>query len=110
MLLPDAPDMELRYRSTSRAQQLLGLAHPIGQLSRSMTRKEEPVVKSRCLVLIVRESKSAAVVDMRAPGRPRKQETKQASKARKRKEKEAEEEEEEERQPKEKRRKRRRGR
>ena len=113
--MPGAPDMELRYCSTSRVQELLGLAHPSRQWSRSKTRKEEPVAKIRWLVLIVTETESDAVVGMRAPGRPRRQETKQASKARRRKEEEAEEEaeeeeEEEEQEPAQKRRKCRRGR
>ena len=94
--MPGAPDMELRYGSTSRAQELMGLVHPSGQWSWSKTRKEEPVAKTRWLVLFVTETESDAVVGMRAPGRPRRQETKQASKARKRKEEEAEEEEEDE--------------
>ena len=85
--------MEMRYCGTSRAQELLGLAHPSRQWNRSKTRKEETVAKTRWLVLMVTETESDAVVGMRAPGRPRRQETKQASK---RKEEEAEEEEEEE--------------
>ena len=109
MLMRDAPEMELRYCGTSRAQELLGLAHPSRQWSRSMTRKEEPVAKTWWLVLIVTETETDAVVGMRAPGRPRRQGAKQASKARKGKEEEAdeeeEEEEEEEREPAQKRRK-----
>ena len=91
VLMPGAPDMELRYCSTSRAQELLGLAHPSRQWSK--TRKAETVAKGRWMVLIVTETESDAVVGMRAPGRPRRQETEQASK---RKEEEAEEEEAEE--------------
>ena len=91
VLMPRAPDMELRYCSTSRAQELLGLAHPSWQWSK--TRKAETVVKARWLVLMVTETESDAVVGMRGPGRPRRQETEQA---RKRKEEEAEEEEAEE--------------
>ena len=73
-LMPGAPGMELRYYSTLRAQKLLGLAHPSRQWSTSRTRKEEPVVKTRWLVLVVTEPGSDAVVGMMAPGRPRKQE------------------------------------
>ena len=51
------------------------------------------MAKTRWLVLMVTETETDAVVGMRAPGRPRSQETKQASK---RKEEEAEEEEDEE--------------
>ena len=47
------------------------------------------MAKTWWLVLIVTETESDAVAGMRAPGRPRTQETKQASKARKRKEEEA---------------------
>ena len=53
VLMPGAPDMELRYCSTSRAQELLGLAHPSRQWSSSKTRKEELVAKTWWLVLIV---------------------------------------------------------
>ena len=90
LLMPGAPDMESRYCSTSRAQELLGLAHQSRQWSK--TRKAETVAKAQWLVLMVTETESDAVVCMRAPGRPRRQETEQASK---RKEEEAEEEEEE---------------
>ena len=93
VLMPGAPDMELRYCSTSRALGLLGLAHPSRHWSRSKTRKEETVAKMRWLVLMVTETESDTVVGMRAPGRSRRQETKQASK---RKEEEAQQEEEEE--------------
>ena len=89
--MPGAPDMELRYCSTSRAQELMGLAHPTRQWSK--TRKAETVAKARWLVLMVTETESDAVVGMRVPGRPRRQETEQASK---RKEEEAEDEEEDE--------------
>ena len=95
VLMLGAPDMELRYCTTSQAQELLGLAHPSGQLSRSKTCKEEPLVKTRWLNLMVTATKSYTVVGMRAPRRSRRQETKQASKAHKRKEEEAEQEEEE---------------
>ena len=76
LLMPCALDMELRYCSTSGAQELLGLAHPSRQWSRSKTRKEEPVAKTRWLVLIVTETESDVVVGMRASGRPRRQKTK----------------------------------
>ena len=79
VLMSGAPDMELRYCSTSRAQELLGLVHPRRQWSRSKTHKEEPVAKTRWLVLMVTETESDAVVGMRALWRPRRQETKQAS-------------------------------
>ena len=45
VLMPGAPDMELRYCSTSRAQELLGLAHPSRQWSK--TGKAETVAKAR---------------------------------------------------------------
>ena len=93
VLIPGAPDMELRYCSTSRAQELLGLPHPSRQWSRIKTRKGDMVAKTRWLVLMATETESDAVVGMRALGQPRRQETKQASK---RKEEEAEQEEEEE--------------
>ena len=91
VLMPGAPDVELRYCSTLRAQELLGLAHPSRQWSK--TRGAETMAEARWLVLMVTETESDAVVGMRAPGRPRRQETEQPSK---RKEEEAGEEEEEE--------------
>ena len=106
VLMPGAPDMDLRYYSTSRAQELLGLAHPSRQWSRSKTRKEEMVAKTRWPVGMVTETKSDAVVGMRAPGRPRRQETKQASKRKEEEAEEEEEEKEEEEEPAQKRRKR----
>ena len=95
VLMPGVPDMELRYCTRSRAHELLGLAHPSRQWSGSKTRKEEPVAKSWWLVPMVTETESDAVVSMRAPRQPRRQETKQASKAHNRKEEEAKQEEEE---------------
>ena len=92
-LMPGASDMESRYCGTWRAPELLGLARPSRQWSTSKTRKEETVAKTWWLVLMVTGTESDGVVGMRAPGQPRRQETKQASK---RKEEEAEEEEEEE--------------
>ena len=94
--MPGAPGMELRYCSTSPAQELLGLAHTSRQWRRTKTRKQAPVAKTRRLVLIVTQTESDTVVGMRVPRRAWRQETKQASKARKRKEEEAEEQEEEE--------------
>ena len=101
-----APHAVLRppYRPV---QDLLGLVHPSRQWRRSRCRKEQPVVKSRCVVLIVAETESEAALYMRVPGRPRKsapehgkqegkQEAQQASKAHKRKEERAAKEEEEE--------------
>ena len=105
VLMPAAPDMEWRYCSTSRAQELLGLAHPSRQWSRSKTRKAETVAKARWLVLMVTETESGAVDGMRAPGRPRRQETKQASKSKEEETEEEQEEEEEEEEPAQKRRK-----
>ena len=99
VLMPGAPDMELRYCKTSRAQELLGLAHPSRQWSKSKTRKEETVAKTRWLVVMVSETESDAVVGMRAPARPRRQETKQASKRKPEEAEEAEQEEEEEEEP-----------
>ena len=104
VLMPNAPDMELRYCSTSRAQELLGLAHPSRHWSRSKTRKAETVAKARWLVLMVTETESDAVDGMRAPRRPRRQETEQASK-RNEEEAEDEEDEDEEQEPSQKRRK-----
>ena len=66
LLMPSALDMELRYCSTSCAQELLGLAHPSRLWSK--TRKAETVAKARWLVLMVTETESDAVVGMRAPG------------------------------------------
>ena len=50
--------MELRYCSTSQVQELLGLVHHSRQWSTSKSRKEQPVVKSRWVVLIVTETES----------------------------------------------------
>ena len=47
VLMPGDADMELRYCSTSRLQELLGLVHSSRQWSRSKTRKKQLVVKSR---------------------------------------------------------------
>ena len=111
VLRPTDPDVKLRYYSTSQVQELLGLVHPCRKWSGS--RKEQPVLRSRWVVLLVSEAVSDAALYMRPPGRPRKekeegkQETKQASKARKGKEETAKEEEEQE--PAQKRRKRRSG-
>ena len=69
--MPGAADVELSYRRTSRAQELLGLPHPSRQCSRSKTRKEETPAKTRWLVLMITETDSGAVVGMRAPGRQR---------------------------------------
>ena len=107
LLMPGDADVVLRHYSTSRVQELLGSVHPSRQWSTSKTRKEQLVVKSWWLVLIVTETESDRAVGTRALGRPSKsapeqgkqegkQETNPASKATKRKEEKAEEEEEEE--------------
>ena len=85
VLRPTYSDVELRYCSTSRVQELLGLVHPSRKWSRSL--KEQPVLRSRWVVLLVTKRESDAALYMGPPGRPRKgkeegkQETEQASKA-----------------------------
>ena len=88
---PADANIKLRYCSISRVQVLLGLVHPSRKWSRS--RKEQPVLLTRWVVLLVTETESDAALSMRPPGRPKKsapgqeakQETKQASKASNRK-------------------------
>ena len=70
VLRPTDADVKLRYCSTSRVQELLGLVHPSRKWSRS--RKEQPVLQSRWAVLLVMETESDAALYMRPPGRPRK--------------------------------------
>ena len=113
VLRPTDAGIELRYCSTCPVQDLLGWVRPTCKWSRS--RKQQAVRKSPCVVMLVTETESEAVVYVRPPGRSRrstphqgkqeaKQETKQASKGQKkrrnrnecRKEESAEEEEEEE--------------
>ena len=71
VLMLGTPNMELRYCSTSRAQELLellGLAHPSRQWNTSTTRKEGTVGKMRWLPLMVTDTESDVVFGMRAPG------------------------------------------
>ena len=71
VLRPTDADVELRYCSTYRVQELLGLLHPSPKWSRS--RKEQPVLRSRWVVLLVTETESDAALYMRPLGRPRKE-------------------------------------
>ena len=68
MLRPTEADMELRYCSTFRVQEVLSLVHPSRKWSRSRSPKEQPVVKSRWVVPIVTETESDTALYMRAPG------------------------------------------
>ena len=68
MLRPTEADMELRYCSTSWVQEPLGLVHPSRKWSRSRSWKEQPVVKSRWVVLIVTELESDGALYVRACG------------------------------------------
>ena len=65
-------DIKLRYCSTSRVQEFLGLVHPSRNLKWSSSRKELPLLQSRSVVRLVTETESEAALYMRPRGRPRK--------------------------------------
>ena len=56
VLRPADADIELRYCGTSQVQELLGFLHPNHKWGRS--RKEQPMLRSRWLVLLVKETES----------------------------------------------------
>ena len=71
VLRPTDAGVELRCCSTSRVQEPLGLVHPSRKRGRS--RKEQPVLRSRWVVLLVTETESDAALYMRPPRQPRKE-------------------------------------
>ena len=67
VLRPTEADTELRSCTTSRVQELLGLVHPSCKWSTSTSCKQQPVVNTQLVALIVTGMESDGALYMRPP-------------------------------------------